>query len=147
MPDIFTYFRRALVGEEFEDAVAEYAATYGIRLRQVRQFAEGPSPVAVLWTVLTTMDRAHGTRHAPRITGYARSRGTDIAVLVEAPAPCPALWNLIEAATSSPAALVLVPSVDHLAGLGAPASVVEQVLRAIPTAELVYLNLIPTSRS
>ncbi|GGK69037.1 hypothetical protein [Nocardia camponoti] len=145
MTEIFAYFRVALADDNTEDVVAAFAAGYGVELPEIHFFGEAVPPVMVLWTVLTTMDHAHSTAHSQRVADYAYQRGTLIEQLVNAPAPCPALWGLIAAATEAGGGIVVVPGPEHLEGFGAPGPIVEQQLRAIPSTRLVYLT--PTPRS
>lgn len=145
MTEIFAYFRAPLATDDIEDEVAAFAAGYGVELSKVHVFGEAVAPVSVLWTLLTTMDRAHATAHSQRVVDYASRRGTRVEPLVNSPAPCPALWTLIATVIEVGGGVVLVPDHSHLDGFGAPSRIVAHVLASLPSTQLIFLT--PNRRS
>lgn len=109
-----------------------------------RVYAQGPSPASELWSLVAAFDHAHGGTVAADLERFAAESGTNLHALVTAPPPTPALWSLLDALAHPDAGYLLIPSPDHLDGLGVPKALIQRLIsRLAPQVHVVHLDTRP----
>ncbi|WP_040837361.1 hypothetical protein [Nocardia brevicatena] len=129
---------RTIIEELEESAHALGGSIWG------RVYAQEPSPVGELWALVTAFDHAHGGTIAADLERFASESGTDLHTLLTAPPPTSALWALLDALTHPDAGYLLMPSPEHLDGLGVPKTLIQRLIsRLAPHVHVVHLDTRP----
>ncbi|MGW5383948.1 hypothetical protein [Nocardia sp. NPDC003963] len=137
-PELISASPRTIIEDLEESARALGGSVWG------RVYAQGPSPASELWSLVAAFDHAHGATVAADLERFAEESGTDLRALVTAPPPTPALWSLLDALTHPDAGYLLVPSPDHLDGLGIPKAAIQRLIsRLAPQVHVVHLDTRP----
>jgi hypothetical protein len=137
-PGLINASPRTIVEELEESARALGGSVWG------RVYAQEPSPVGELWALVSAFDHAHGGTVAADLERFAEESGTDLHALLTAPPPTSALWSLLDALTHPDAGYLLMPSLDHLDGLGVPKTLIQRLIsRLAPQVQVVHLDARP----
>lgn len=139
---LFGYMRLPLAGsapgamaEQLEElARARGGSVWG------RVFCQPGSPARDLWALLEAFDQETGESLTTRLASFAQHRHIDLRRLLNAAPPTSALWALLDNLAQSDAEYVLVPSPEHLEGLGVPKQVLLRLISRVTAAQVVFAD-------
>ncbi|MBF6216224.1 hypothetical protein IU487_35095 [Nocardia puris] len=132
---MFGYIRLSLEPSlnEAVTRIAEVAELYGEDTTG-RVYVERGAAASVLWSLVLEAE----PRAAARVDQLATRHGLDLAELVHSPPPSTALWRLLDALHRAKGGYVLIPSLEHLGGLGLPESSVTQLISSVYHTQVVW---------
>lgn len=134
-PELIGASPRAIIEELEGSARAMGGSVWG------QVYAQESSPVSELWALVVAFDRAYGATVAADLERFAAESGSDLNALLTAPPPTSTLWSLLDALTHPDAGYLLIPSPEHLDGLGVPKTLIQRLIsRLAPQTRVVHLD-------
>lgn len=145
----FGYGRSELLPMPMRDlvrhAMCEYAAHYGFGEGEI--VIEPTAPEQVLRDLVAELDRRNPAGAVlSRLQQAALSWGVDLDMVFDANSPrTQSLWRIMDVFEGAAGAQLIVPSREHLTGLGPSGTAVVQRLGRMPTTHIYYLDSAPTA--